>query len=244
MRLAELEKQFLRCISLSADQWAFALLLGRARERSNTLRLRTADRGSRGNLEVDLHGALGELILYGMVLKQPESEAAAAYMRRHLYVAGGGAGVIGPDLLFEEEGKPVGVDVKTFDCSTRKRYFAINNDKHLKLAGSCAGYMGLICARFSSIAFITRLIPYDDVSSWKCEALRWNGSASRNLPIDEAILRYGACEYFSQKSRANVLDEEMIREAARATEPDSVMCRLGRWLPDVEPYLLDAQNGL
>ena len=79
MRLESLQKHFLRCIPVSADQWAFALLLGRARERSNTLRLRSADRGTRGNLEVDLHGALGELILYGMVLRQPDHARPASW---------------------------------------------------------------------------------------------------------------------------------------------------------------------
>jgi hypothetical protein len=214
--LARLQARFHRCIDLSAENWAAALLLGKARERSNVLRRPSSHRGARGNRVVDLQGALGELTLFGVVLGEPDSESAAEYMRSQLFVAGGGAAVQGPDLLFDDDGRDVDIDVKTFDCGTQKRVFAINDDKHAKLAGSCLGYVGLICASFSTLGCLTRLIPYEEVSTWERRTLRPGGSPSRNLLIGAALQQYGVESFSIGQSRESLHDEAVVRELALA----------------------------
>ena len=101
---------------------------------------------------MDLHGALGELLLFGAVRLLPNSDAAVEYMRRQLFCISGGRDVSGPDLSFHDDDAsaddpPVGIDVKTFDCATNKSRFAINAHKHAQLAGQCFAYMALVCPR-------------------------------------------------------------------------------------------------
>lgn len=126
MRLADLEARLGRNISLSAAQWAFAWLLGEARRASNLHRDPRSDRGNSGNQSVDLHGALGELLLFGM-LRELGDAAAVEHSRRQLYIAGGGRDASGADVSFVENGAATGIDVKTFDCDPKKRFFAITH---------------------------------------------------------------------------------------------------------------------
>ena len=156
-----------RKIRLTPRAWAMAVLLGRARERSNQQRALTSDRGEVGNQTVDLHGALGELILLRQALLRPESDDVAAYMRRHMFNPSGGRDVEGPDLELQEDGIRYGIYIKSFDCLPNKSFFAINGDKHRKLAGCCAAYLGLIAPRYCQKGVLTRLMPYDDVEMWE-----------------------------------------------------------------------------
>ena len=246
MKRRDLEKQFGTCLPLTLEQWAFALLLGRARQQTNASRAATADRGPRGNQQVDLHGALGELLLYGMVRKLPGSADALAYMRRQLFCATGGRDVAGPDLLFDDDddGTRIGIDVKTFDCDEKKKQFAINDHKHAQLEGQCAAYMGLVCPSWSHIACIIRPIPYDDVSTWDCAPLRIGGSPSRNLPIEIAMRQYGIADYSIEHSRQDVYSKQEVLNRARETGDGTPIARLTRMLPEAETYLAQAQATL
>jgi hypothetical protein len=142
-------------VPLTAEQWAHALLLGEARQCTNKARARSADRGAQGNHEVDLHGALGELLLYGRVRGLRDSDEGADSMRRQLFCITGGRDVQGADLRFIEDGVTIAIDVKTYDCSPSKRYFAINDNKHRELADdSCIGYVGLVCPRLRIPAIV------------------------------------------------------------------------------------------
>ena len=219
MTRTDLEQRFFARLSLTAKEWAYALLLGGARQRSNAERADTSDRGEIGNQEVDLHGALGELLLLRIVRDLPQSQDAEHYMLAHLFVETGGRGLKGADLVFTDNSTPVGVDVKTFDCSPWKRYFAINYDKHAALGedNTCIGYMGLICPRFGRDACITRLIPYSDVSTWRYWSLKGDGEGtiSRNLPIDAAMRAYAVPTYSLAASRRAVYPEQEVRGLAR-----------------------------
>lgn len=250
MTLLELETHFGVNLPLTAEQWAYAVLLGRARTLSNKHRAPGSDRDQDGNEEVDLHGALGELVLYGIVRRLPGSEEGARYLREHMFWEGGGSDVKGSDLLFPDQGGHVGIDVKTFDCRSYKRYFAINDNKHSELVGQCVGYMGLICPPYASMACITRLIPYEDVSAWpvaqlrKDEEGRRRGTPSRDLDIQVAMQRYTAAAYDIGKNRFNVHAEQDVFELARQVGVGSVIVRLSRELPAAAPYLVEAQASL
>jgi hypothetical protein len=95
---------------------------------------------------VDLLGALGELFLLSTIMGAAGSDRAVAYMRDHLSRQQGGRGVKGPDLHFtdDETGALHEIDVKTFDCSPNKKFFAINDNKHRLLAGQCSAYFCIV----------------------------------------------------------------------------------------------------
>jgi hypothetical protein len=247
LKRTELERRFGTCLPLTAEQWAYAVLLGGARKLSNQERADTSDRGEAGNEEVDLHGALGELLLFGMVRDLPESQDGIAYMLEHLFVETGGKGNKGADLLFEDAGVPVGIDVKTFDCSPRKHFFAINYDKHAALAenNTCVGYMGLICPRFARNACITRLIPYAYVSTWKYRNLRKEGgSVSRNCPINSVMRDFAGSDYSFESNRRDVYSATEVRSLARQIGAGSPIARLSRLLPTAERLLVETQAAL
>lgn len=233
------------CVEISTQQWAFAWLLGEARRNSNKHRAERSSRQEK-NEGVDLHGALGELLLYGTVRRLGLMDAAS-YMLAHLYIEGGGRDAYGPDLMLgaKSSADRVGLDVKTFDCSTNKRYFAINDDKHQELAGQCHGYVGLICPPFASSAYLTRVIPYAHVCDWKCWNLRrddTNGSPSRNLSITTAVALYTAQSYSFAEARARAHPRDDVLVLARATGPKSVAARLARMLPQISGAMEEAQR--
>ena len=240
----DLEQRFGKRVDLTPLQWAFALLLGEARQQSNAGRAARSDRGRRGNQAVDLHGALGELWLYGAARSLPDSADAASYMRSQLFCAAGGRDVTGADLLFEDAGRPIGIDVKTFDCAKNKSFFAINDNKHSQLAGQCFAYMGLVCPAWARKACVMFPIPYADVSTWECSSLRPGGSDSRNLPIGIAMQRYGCEGYSIEDSRRDVYSKQEIRDLACETGEGSPIAALSRLLPDAAPYLAKAQAAL
>ena len=179
-----------------------------------------------------------------MVRDLPDSDDAVAYMRRQLFSASGGRDVVGPDLLFRDGDAIIGIDVKTFDCSSNKKYFAINDHKHAQLAGQCAGYMGLVCPCWARSVCVLRPIPYDDVSAWVCEALRAGGSESRNLPIKTAMAQYDATGYSIEDRRAEVYLETEIRDLARKKGKGTPISGLSRILPAAVTALTQAQASL
>jgi hypothetical protein len=236
MRRTDLEARLGRNIPLSQTQWAYAWLLGEARRESNAHRAKRSDRGADGNHSVDLHGALGELLLFGMV-RDLKDEDAIEHTRRQLYIEGGGRNAVGADVSFIENGTPVGIDVKTFDCDPKKKYFAINDDKHEQLRGQCAGYVGLICPAYAQQACLTTIIDYDDVSRWPVRTLRPGGSPSRNLPIKEAMTRYCRAPYSITESRKQTYAETAVRGEALQTGAKSVGERMIHLLPEIEPVV-------
>jgi hypothetical protein len=248
MTRVELEEKLNTCRSLTIRQWACALLLGRARTLSNPRRHKGSDRRESNGL-VDLYGALGELVLYSIVRSCPNSEKAVDYILNHIFLETGGKGVKGPDLLFIEGPLRIGIDAKTFNCKLKNRFFAINDNKHQHLAGQCLGYMGLICPLWARRACITSLIPYEDVSSWRCEQLRKNaegkqGTPSRNLDIAEAMRLYTRSSYDINASRRDAHPQSKVWQAALQTGKGSVMAYLSELLPKAAPYLLQAQENL
>jgi hypothetical protein len=247
LTLSELKKRFGICQRLTAEQWAYAALLGGARTLTNQDRAESSDREQIGNAKVDLYGALGELVLYGLVRELPDSRDALAYMRGHLFSARGGRGVKGADLVFRNRGVSAGVDVKTFDCSPYKRYFAINYAKHVELGkhGICVGYMGLVCPKFGRNACVTRLIPYGDVSVWERRNLRkTGGSISCNLPIGTAMREYALPSYSFADNRSDLHSEGEVLRLVRQEGEGSPIDRLSRMLPAAAPYLLKTQAAL
>src|SRR5690606_1138992 len=230
---------------ISTQQWAFAWLLGEARRNSNKNRAERSSRQEK-NEGVDLHGALGELLLYGIV-RQLGLLDAVSYMLAHLYIESGGRDAYGPDVVLREGSNKdcVGLDVKTFDCSIRKRYFAINDDKHQELAGQCHGYVGLICPPFAASAYLTRVIPYAHVCEWKCWKLRrddTHGSPSRNSSITRAGALYAAHPYSFAAARVPAQPREDVLRLAQATGPKSVAARLARMLPQIGRAIEEAQR--
>lgn len=75
LNLRDLEAQLGTRVPLSAGQWACAVLLGCARAWINDRNPKSnADRGRDAMEWIDLHGALGELLLLGIVRSLPDSE--------------------------------------------------------------------------------------------------------------------------------------------------------------------------
>jgi hypothetical protein len=155
--------------------------------------------------------------------------------------------VKGADLVFRNLGAPLGIDVKTFDCSPNKRYFAINYAKHVELGktSTCVGYMGLISPKFGRNACISRLIPYAHVSAWRRWKLRKiKGSISCNLAIETAMRKYALPSYSLADNRVDVHAAEEVLRLARMDGEGSPIERLSRMLPAAAPYLLKTQATL
>jgi hypothetical protein len=244
LNLRDLEAQLGTRVPLSAGQWACAVLLGCARAWINDRNPKSnADRGRDAMERIDLHGALGELLLLGIVRSLPDSEAAVAYMTQRLFYDGDGRAVTGPDLLFEDRQKLIGLDVKTFDCRPYKRMFAISEARHIALHGQCAGYVGLIGPRYARRACLTKVIPYESVSDWERGILRKLGPPSHHHPIPEVMKRY-APAYPLEHGSSDVYPHAQIMDLARQSGPGSPIHSLSALLPAVASALANAQKRL
>lgn len=141
-------------------------------------------------------------------------------MTQRLFYDGDGRAVTGPDLLFEDRQKLIGLDVKTFDCRPYKRMFAISEARHIALHGQCAGYVGLIGPRYARRACLTKVIPYESVSDWERGILRKLGPPSHHHPIHEVMKRY-APAYPLEHGSSDVYSHAQIMDLARQSGPGS-----------------------
>ena len=244
LNLRDLEAQLGTCVPLSAGQWACAVLLGCARAWITDRNPKSNAERARGAMErVDLHGALGQLLLFGIVRRLRDSKAALAYMTQRLFYDGGGAAMTGPDLVFKDRQKLIGLDVKTFDCQPHKRMFAISEASHAALHGECAGYVGLIGPRYARTTCLTKVIPYESVSDWKRGTLRKSGPPAHCHPIHEVMKTY-APAYPLGHGSSDVYPHAQIMDLARQSGPGSLIHSLSRLLPAAASALENAQKRL
>jgi hypothetical protein len=202
MRLTDLERWTNRSIDLTAEFWAKARLFGEARRRSNDgVRAMDQERGSEGNHEVDLQGAAAELILLTCTRRCGDSDAAVMNMRDHLFNPDGGAGVTGADLEFDDAGRRIRIDAKSFACQIKQdpttgrtivyRSFAINNRKHAELGAlNCDSYFCVIVPHYGRRALVASLVPWADVDAWEVRLLRSVGTPSRIFEMDSFLRKY------------------------------------------------------
>lgn len=158
------------------------------------------------NLLVDCMGAFGELTLFNQTRELGLSEGED-YIREHIYMDA--------DQLEETGDDPDMIngnwrwDVKTFDCSPHKEFFAINREKHTSLEDSCSNYFCVLAPPFAKQALLV-LVPYSDVSEWPAWGLGNYGSPSHNLPMDEFLDQY--TNYDKEVISSGRYDKEDMRE--------------------------------
>jgi len=224
-----------REVPIEIGMWAYAMLLAKARVKSNDARrAKRRDRGEKKNLEGDLRGAFCELFLFKEVIAQA-AEDGVDHMRHHLFNPAGGGEEAGPDLQCAEGARQVCLDVKSFDCDPGKRYFAINADKHHKLRGCCDYYLCLLVAPLGPKAFVAKLVPYAAVDRWPMGELGRYGDASCNLPIVDFISSYapGADIAALWTPAARYTEERVDACAAKPRIREG----LTKWLPALAPFL-------
>ncbi|MCS0116539.1 hypothetical protein NDJ00_20430 [Vibrio parahaemolyticus] len=179
-------------IKISAEQWALAALIGEARRRSNEHRRNASrDRGRDKNILNDLMGSIGELVAIKW-FSQYLSKNEKINSLQNMFSLGGGSKHSYADLYLDNHPGQLSVDVKTFDCSPNKRFFAINQKKHMKLLGHCDGYACLLLPRLSHQAVFIPFVPYNDVSKWELRSLGGYGDPSYNIPISKFIKMYSS----------------------------------------------------
>ena len=217
MILEDVVKRTDSMVTVEARYWAWARFLGEARTASNDDRRASCSDRGRFNTQVDLLGALGELFLLRAAQAAKRSEEAVAYMRDHLYREEGGGGVEGPDIRFldHDTNEIQELDVKTFDCSPNKKYFAINDNKHRQLGGQCSYYLCVVAPRFGSRMAVARLVPYAEVQEWPVKKLRSGGSASRNFPIESFLKAYFTKPPLLEELRGATFSEAEVRQACK-----------------------------
>ena len=212
MKLADLSPYLERKIDIHLDLWAGALLLGQARTGSNKDRAESSDRGEVGNQEVDLHGAMAELLLLSFVKNIDED--AKSHMLAHLFNANGGGTVKGPDLQFHDGDCTISIDVKSHDLALKKIRFAINKSKHIDLGGQCDYYFCVLAPPWGQQAFLTQVVPYGDVTAWDAYALKKGKAPSYNLLLESFIPKYGPTCNLSELRKSPRYPIEKVRERA------------------------------
>ncbi|WP_157656098.1 hypothetical protein [Burkholderia ubonensis] len=193
---------------LSEDFWAEAALLGAARLQSNDGRRDDRRDRAEHNAQIDLMGSASEVLLFRMLwrfgewLKKNETQSSHAeeqrsavrsglmYMRRSMFVQGGGGMAQGADFLSMTSGHIWAIDAKSYDFSPNKRLFAINQQKHRELAEENPDYFCLLCPPLAKIAYVT-MVPYKNVDEWETRILRpTNPDPAKVCDLNEFMLRF------------------------------------------------------
>lgn len=182
-----------RCVvDVPPSLWACAEIIAKARKKSNeSTRLSRQDRGSLKNFKGDLAGSFGELMVYNQALKT-KSRVSVRHMRKNMFDPRGGGRKKSVDLVLPDNSR---VDVKTFDCDPRKRYFAINVKGHQKLKDFVDYYYGVLSPLYGKSALLTDMIPYHDVVSWPTISLGKYGDPSYVLDLEELCSKYAGAVY-------------------------------------------------
>lgn len=198
---------------LSEAFWAEAALLAAARLQSNEGRRHQRRDRQAENARVDLMGAGSEILLYRALQRyalrvkawavgnqltpeqgRQQKDVAGQgldYMRRHLFVLEGGASAAAADLILPCEDGDWAMDAKSFDFSPNKSRFAINEEKHLRLAPLNPDYFCLLCPPLSKRALVA-VVPYSEVESWETRTLgkRHPPDPAKIIPIDRFTLSF------------------------------------------------------
>jgi hypothetical protein len=193
-----------------------AALLAAARVASNNGRRILASDRAADNGNIDLMGAASELLLYqclerfkgeieeGQIQFGSIDESSGlcasglSYMQANLFVPGGGSKAAGSDLVFAENGEAI--DAKSFNCSPKNKYFAINADKHESLRKERPHYFCLIVRPFGRSGYYGT-VAYDVVDSWTVKELRAGKPWARVFPIDPFCLQILGQDYSALKRR-------------------------------------------
>lgn len=215
MTLADLEARLDTIVEVSLDIWAMAEILINPRILSNSVRLSESERDDPEKIEI--FGVVSELILRQILLELPDSVAAVQNLEGALFLPGGGSDPRAqePDLNVYDGQRFVGIDAKSHNTESHRRYYAISNKKHENIRGKCAGYFCVIVPRNGKRAAVAKLVPYADVERWECFPL--GRTPSRNLLLDHFRTRY--CPKFQMGSlRSDLHDEKEVKARARDGE--------------------------
>lgn len=174
-------------VEVSSPLWACAEIVAKARQESNHgIRRALHDRGPRGNFIADLTGSFGELFVYLEALKSGWTETVQ-YIRHNMFDPSGGRGMKNPDAILPDGSR---IDVKTFDCQTKKEFFAINTVSHRRLRGHLDFYYGLFLPLYSRKILAANLIPYGDLKMWPITTLGGYGDPAYVLKLAPFKERY------------------------------------------------------
>ncbi len=193
---------------LTEDFWAEAALLGAARLQSNDGRRDDRRDREEHNAQIDLMGSASEVLLFRMLwrfgewLAEKENKENQAeeygkavrsglmYMRRSMFVHGGGGMAQGSDFLSTLSGRVWAIDAKSYDFSPNKRLFAINRQKHTELREEKPVYFCLLCPPLAAMAYVA-IVPYGSVDGWETKVLRpKNPDPAQICDLNEFMLQY------------------------------------------------------
>lgn len=221
-------------VEVGAKDWAMAALVGQARRLSNEkFRGANRDRGVAKNIQNDLIGSLGEILAYKFFDKYL-SDDAKLQQSYQLFSLGGGAKHRGADFHLDLHPRKPRLDVKTFDCDSRKRFFAINAKKHRSLNSCCEGYTCLMIPLYSKSAVLEPCVPYSAVSGWNEASLGSYGDASLNLPINDFLRLHSDADSYAKAKSAGIFSREEIKAAINS---DNVRSEFYRLCPDAKQLL-------
>ncbi|MCY9861145.1 hypothetical protein OTK49_01195 [Vibrio coralliirubri] len=203
-------------VEVGVEDWAVAALVGQARRLSNEkLRGAHRDRGVAKNVQNDLIGSLGEILAYKYFGKFL-SDSAKTQQNHQLFSLGGGSNHRGADFYLDLHSRKPRLDVKTFDCDSRKRFFAINAKKHRSLKAQCEGYTCLMIPLYGKEAVLEPFLSYNAVSDWNEASLGSYGDSSFNLPINDFLRLHSDAANYDAVKRAGVFTRDDIKAAVNS----------------------------
>jgi hypothetical protein len=124
-------------------------------------------------------GAFGEVFTYFSLAELGVSRRDLRGLRDGMFSPSGGASVKGSDVLFGG----LGVDIKTFDCDARKRWFAINRQKHEALRDRCRFYLCVMAPPLGRAVAVPQLVPHHHVDQWESRDLGGYGDIALVLSL-------------------------------------------------------------
>jgi len=201
---AILQTMLARKLNVPPRLWAYAMLVGDARGRSNDGRRNKIGFNKKLGQHTDLIGAFSEVFIYHAFLTMGGSEELLSALRQNMFDPRGGTATSDVDLVVDGNR----LDIKSFDCAPNKKFFAINKRKHRALAGKCDHYLCMLVLPFGKHAVLTNLVKWSSVSEWEERDFINSGNPALILPIDEFRKEYLP---YSKCRMDKVHDKEEVR---------------------------------
>lgn len=153
-------------------------------------------------------GSLGEIIA-AEHFSPRMSRLELSSTLSHMLHDGSGRFVKGADLCING----LRLDVKTYDCDPRKKFFAVNAAKHRQLKGECEGYFWLIAKKYGSLGLVIDYTHYSEISSWECKPLGKYGDPSYNCLTENFIRLYSSSNLYHRVKGAKTIARQDIANA-------------------------------
>ena len=221
---------------LTSKIWKTATVLACARMLINDpIRANDRNRGHEINLDNDIQGILGELIS----IAKAEDDIQCTKLTHDILSFSGPVDDV--DLSMDRMNSRLRLESKCLMWTKNKSRFLVNQRAHEKSKNRLAtGYIAIITAKGSSIAYITPIIAAHELEYWNVFDAGY-GDPALEMPLTEFSINFLGKDWISIKNDINTKTDQQLRKLIDKTA-DTVLNNYENIKIELEDILNQTDN--